>query len=129
MPGAGHVLIGEWLRGLMILLPWGTILGLLYWARERVIGVENASLDDYIAFATLIALLFFLWVSALWDLTVRRSRPPSGKGDSQWTIAARQFRRNKPALVGMGVILILYIVVNLAVDVIYAYVDPRIEYS
>lgn len=114
LPGSGHVVVGEWLRGLMMLLPWGAILGLLYWARERVVGVQNASLDDYVAFATLIALLFFLWVSSLWDLTIRRSRPQSVKGDSQWTIAARQFKRNKPALVGMGVILLLYVVALLA---------------
>jgi peptide/nickel transport system permease protein len=114
LPGLGHVLIGEWLRGLLVLLPWCTMLGLVFWARERVVGVTNASLDDYIALATLIGVLGFLWISTLWDLTIRRARPASGKGDSQWAIAARHFRRNKPALAGMGVIVVLYLVALLA---------------
>ncbi len=114
LPGMGHMMIGEWMRGLIVLLPWGTLLGLVFWARERVIGIANPSLDDYIALATLLGLLAFLWISTIWDLTVRRSRADSNKGDSQWAIAAKHFRRNKPALVGMGVILILYLVALLA---------------
>jgi peptide/nickel transport system permease protein len=114
LPGLGHVLIGEWLRGLLVLIPWGTALGLTYWARERIFRLENASLDDYVALATLVGVLGFLWISTLWDLAIRRARPNSGRGDSQWAIAARHFKRNKPALVGIGVIVILYLVALLA---------------
>jgi peptide/nickel transport system permease protein len=113
LPGLGHMLIGEWIRGALVLIPWGAMLGLLFWARERI-GFRNASLDNYVAMATIAGVLLFLWVSTLWDLTVRRSRPASARGDSQWAIAARQFKRNKPAIFGMGVILILYLVALLA---------------
>jgi peptide/nickel transport system permease protein len=114
LPGVGHVAIGELLRGLLVLIPWGTIMGLVFWARDRVFRVDNPSLDDYIALATLIVVLGFLWISTLWDLTIRRSRPQTGRGDSQWAIAARHFKRNKPALVGIGVITILYLIAMLA---------------
>ncbi|MBA2244891.1 MAG: ABC transporter permease [Gemmatimonadetes bacterium] len=37
-------------------------------------------------------------------------RPSRLKGDSQWAIAARQFRRNKVAMFGLGVMILLYII-------------------
>jgi peptide/nickel transport system permease protein len=113
LPGSGHALIGEWLRGIMLLLPWGVLLGLGYWAWERITAFGQASLDDYIAIATLSGLLLLIWSWGLWDLTVRR-RSVVARGDSQWAIAARQFRRNRLALVGLGIIVVLYLVALLA---------------
>jgi peptide/nickel transport system permease protein len=113
LPGAGHALMGEWLRGLMILLPWGALLGLIFWAWERITAVGGGTLDAYIATATLAGLLIVVWGGALWDLTVRRRRVLT-RGDSQWSIAVRQFRRNKLALVGLGIIVLLYLVALLA---------------
>ena len=113
LPGSGHMVAGEPFRGLLYLLPWGVLLGLIYWARARVFEWQRASLDDYVAFATVVALLFFLWSSALWDLAVRRRRPARA-GDSQWAIAVRHFRRNRPAVVGLGLIVLLYLVALLA---------------
>jgi peptide/nickel transport system permease protein len=113
LPGSGHALIGEWLRGIMLLLPWGVLLGLGYWAWERITAFGQASLDDYIAIATLSGLLLLVWSWGLWDLTVRR-RSVVARGDSQWAIAARQFRRNRLALVGLGIIVVLYLVALLA---------------
>lgn len=113
LPGSGHMAIGEPLRGLLLLIPWGALLGVIYWARARVFAWGEASLDDYVALVTMVALLLFLWLNGLWDLSVRRTRPER-IGDSQWAIAARHFRRNKPALVGLGLILLLYLVALLA---------------
>jgi peptide/nickel transport system permease protein len=113
LPGAGHALIGEWLRGVMILIPWGTLLGLIYWAWERIAAVGDGSLDDYVAAATLAGLMLVLWGGALWDLAVRRRRIVT-RGDSQWTIAARQFRRNRLALAGLAIITLLYLIALLA---------------
>lgn len=114
LPGAGHALMGEWLRGLMILLPWGTLLGLIFWAWERIVAVgDGGSLDLWIAIATLAGMLALVWGGALFDLTVRRRRLLV-RGDSQWSIAARQFRRNKLALVGLGIIVVLYLVALMA---------------
>jgi peptide/nickel transport system permease protein len=113
LPGAGHALIGEWHRGLLILLPWGALLGLIFWAWERISAVGAGAFDVWVAIATLSALLFVVWGGALWDLTVRR-RQVLARGDSQWSIASRQFRRNRLALVGLAIIVLLYLVALLA---------------
>jgi peptide/nickel transport system permease protein len=113
LPGSGHALIGEWLRGLMLIIPWGVLLGLVYWAWERIVALDRASLDDYIAMTTLFGMMLLLWSWALWDLTVRR-RNVIARGDSQWAIAARQFKRNRLALVGLAIIVLLYLVALLA---------------
>jgi peptide/nickel transport system permease protein len=96
------------------MLPWGALLGLTFWAWPRIYAVATASLDDYIAIATLGGLLLMLWGGALWDLSVRERRALHDAGDSQWAIAARQFRRSTPALVGLGIIVLLYLVAMLA---------------
>ncbi|MDR0786697.1 MAG: ABC transporter permease [Gemmatimonadota bacterium] len=45
----------------------------------------------------------------MYDLKVRARRPRRRFGDSQWTIAARQFRRNKLAIAGLVVMIVLYL--------------------
>ena len=114
LPGAGHALMGEWLRGVAVLLPWGLLLGLVYFARQRIVRIGSGSLDDYIAVASLALLLLSLWTWALWDLAVRQRRAGAMHSDSQWTIAARQFRRNRLALFGLAIIVLLYLVAVLA---------------
>jgi peptide/nickel transport system permease protein len=114
LPGAGHALIGEWLRGVTMLIAWGAGLGLVFWTWERITAVGGGGrIDEYIAVATLVGLLMLLWGGALWDLAVRRRRVIS-RGDSQWSIAARQFRRNRLALAGLVIIVLLYLVALLA---------------
>ena len=113
LPGSGHAVIGEWLRGLVVLIPWGVLLGLVYWAWDRIAAVGDASLDDYVALATLFGSMLLLWGWALWDLAVRGRRAAT-RTDSQWAIAARQFRRNRLALVGLAIIVLLYLVALLA---------------
>jgi peptide/nickel transport system permease protein len=58
--------------------------------------------------------LLSLWWWALWDLALRERRALAQGGDSQWVIAARQFRRNRLALFGLGIIVLLYLVAILA---------------
>ncbi|HSJ09698.1 MAG TPA: hypothetical protein VK928_07270, partial [Longimicrobiales bacterium] len=113
LPGAGHAIIGEWLRGLSLLLPWGGLLGLLYLAWERIAGLGAASMDDWVAVVTLLGLMLGLWGGALWDLAVRQRRAITPR-DSQWAIAVRQFKRNRLAIAGLGIIIVLYLVALLA---------------
>ncbi|MEX0907674.1 MAG: ABC transporter permease [Gemmatimonadota bacterium] len=113
LPGAGHAAIGEWLRGVSLLLPWGALLGLAYWSWERIAAAGGGSLDDYIAIATLAAVMLTLWSWGVWDLSLRRRRE-AARGDSQWAIAVRQFKRSRPALVGLAIIVLLYLVALLA---------------
>jgi peptide/nickel transport system permease protein len=114
LPGAGHALHGEWLRGLGLIIPWGTLLGMAFWTRERILAFASYSLDDYIAMATLALLMVALWAGALWDLAVRARRASVTASDSQWTIAVRQFRRNRLAIAGLAVMIVLYLVALLA---------------
>lgn len=113
LPGAGHALLGEWLRGLLILIPWGALLGLTFFTWERIAAIGVGGFDLYVAVATLAGLLMIIWAATLWDLTVRRRRVLD-RGASQWTIAARQFRRNRLALAGLAIIVLLYLVALLA---------------
>jgi len=61
----------------------------------------------------------------MYDLKVRAPRPVRRYGDSQWAIAARQFRRNRLAMVGLIVMLLLY-VVTLLTPLIAPY-DPTAQ--
>jgi peptide/nickel transport system permease protein len=113
LPGAGHALLSEWLRGLVVLIPWGVLLGLMYWAWDRIAALGTASLDDYLAIATLFGSMLMLWGWAFWDLAVR-GRRAAARRDSQWAVAVRQFQRNRLALAGLAIIVLLYLVALLA---------------
>lgn len=113
LPGAGHVARGEWRKGMPILLGWGVLLGLLFLTWERIqelLGARRTGMDAYVALGTVGILLALLWGWALYDLRVRVRRHTGVRGDSQWAIASRHFRRNKLAMAGLGVMLLLYLV-------------------
>jgi len=113
LPGAGHLAVGAPARGLAILLPWGMLLGLVYLVRARLAAVpRTGSLDDWVAVVTLFGSLVLLWAYALYDLLVARRR--TQVRDSQWRIAARHFKRNRVALTGLAVIVVLYLAALLA---------------
>jgi len=113
LPGAGHLVRGEWVRGISLLVPWGVFLGILYlsWGRiEEVFTGRRVPVDGVAAVVTLALLLIGVWAWALYDLRVRAARPVKRYGDSQWAIAARHFRRNRMAMAGLVVMLLLYVV-------------------
>src|SRR5690606_27786380 len=115
LPGAGHLLIGAWGRGVPLLFAWGVQLAVAFLARGRILAVRaNGSLDDYVAVAALALGLGVGWALALRDLVVAPRRALRRPGDSQWRIAARHFRRNRVALAGLAVIVVLYFVAVLA---------------
>jgi peptide/nickel transport system permease protein len=97
------------------LFPWCALLGLLYLARARVLAVPSrGSPDDWVALATIAAGLLLIWSLALRDLLAAARRAAEPGGDSQWRIAGRHFRKNKVALIGLGVIVVFYLVALLA---------------
>ncbi|HET7273884.1 MAG TPA: oligopeptide ABC transporter permease [Longimicrobiaceae bacterium] len=113
LPGAGHLLRGEWARGMPALISWGVLLGLMYltWGRLTEVFVgERTPVGEMVAVATLAILVIGVWVWAMHDLAVRAARSERLTGDSQWAIAARHFRRNKLAMAGLAVMLLLYVV-------------------
>ncbi|HUG40240.1 MAG TPA: oligopeptide ABC transporter permease [Longimicrobiales bacterium] len=130
LPGAGHLLMGAPARGMAFLLPWGALLAAVWLGWEAVTGVaETGSLDDWIAIATLVLGLAAVWLGAMRDLraaaaedarrdAARHAGDEPGvrdrSGDSQWSIAARHFRRNGAALAGLALVVVLYLVAFLA---------------
>jgi peptide/nickel transport system permease protein len=100
-------------RGVLLLLTWGALLGTLFFTRARVFNVTAGTLDDYIAVATLVLLLAAVWGYALFDLTLAPERREA-RGDSQWRIASRHFRKSRVALSGLVILVLMYLIALLA---------------
>lgn len=110
-PGLGHLLAGRIVPGIPLLIIWGALLGTLYFARSRVFGVADGSVDDKVAVVTLSMLLIGTWVFALKDL---KTSSHEERGDSQWRIASRHFKKSKVALTGLIILALMYIIALLA---------------
>lgn len=114
LPGAGHIAVGAWGRGMAFLLPWVLLLAIGFVARTRILAIpENGTLEDYVALVTLVVALVFIWVQSSRDLAAS-GRPRAIGGDSQWRIAARLFRRDHLAMTGLTVLGALYLIALLA---------------
>ena len=117
LPGSGHLLRGEWMAGMSLVLVWGAVLGLGFLSATQIgemFAAQRRPVDGMVAAGTLALLLLGTWGWALYDLAVRTRRPVRLHGDSQWAIAARHFRKNRMAMAGMIVMFILYAVTLLA---------------
>jgi peptide/nickel transport system permease protein len=113
LPGAGQLATGVWVKGMWLLLAWGAALGTLYltWGRvEEAFAAPLTPVDVMVALATLVVILLGVWGWAMYDLTVRARRPKNRKGVSQWSIAAKHFRKNRIAMAGMIVMILLYVI-------------------
>jgi len=112
LPGSAHFLRGRRVAGGAIMLAWGLAISLAFLSRDRIIGVFTARvlpIDGLVAVVTLALLLGGILFATLYDIAVRGARPPRLKGVSQWTIAARHFRRNRMAIAGLAVMVLLYL--------------------
>ena len=114
-PSAAPVAAGgvAWGRVTTLVLAWGFFFSLVFlsWARIRGIpGMDRVGVDMWIALATLVLtvglLLRWTWRSVS-PAHLARGRI---KGDSQWAIAGRHFKKNKLAIGGLIVMIILYLV-------------------
>lgn len=115
LPGFGHLLVGAWGRGMPLLFGWGTFLAIAFMAWNRIAAIPDRwAVEDLVAAATLFGGLLLMWGYALRDLRLAERRRTRIGGDSQWRIAARHFRRNRLALIGLFVIVVLYLVALLA---------------
>jgi peptide/nickel transport system permease protein len=117
LPGAGHIVRGTWRKGVTLLLCWGALLGLLWlsWASiGEVFAATRTPWSEAIAIGVLALLMAGIWGWTLYDLRIRAARSKQLRGDSQWAIASRHFRRNRLAMAGLWIMLILYVVALLA---------------
>jgi len=111
LPGVIHLLRGRFALGASLLGGWVLLLALAVYRWDRIIGVFTARvlpIDGLVAVITLAALLLLICGGALYDIAVRAARPPRLKGDSQWAVAFRHFRRNRMAIAGLAVMVVLY---------------------
>ena len=99
-----------WSGIVALLLTWGFVLAVAFLSRGRMLaigGMRRVPVDLWVAIAS----LALLAAGAVW-WSVRTLRPKRGdaarRGDSQWAIASRHFRRNRLAMAGLVVMLILY---------------------
>jgi peptide/nickel transport system permease protein len=106
-----------WSRVVAMLLAWGFLASLGWLSLGRVRGLAGGGLrlgfDVYLALATLAAMVagtaWWTWRSLRGPRAAERRR-----GDSQWAIAARHFRRNRMAMAGLGIMIVLYVLTLLA---------------
>src|SRR3954447_20599263 len=74
VPGLGHLVRGEWVPGMILLLGWGITLSLAFLTRARIAGVFTARrmpVDALVAVATLVVAALLLWGWAFRDLATR----------------------------------------------------------
>src|SRR5690606_930370 len=111
--GSAHALRGRSGVGLVLAFWWVFLLAVAVVRRDRIVGVFTANItpiDGLVAVATLALGLGGILAWTLWDLAVRQARPKKLKGDSQWAIAARHFKKNRMAIAGLAVMIFLYVV-------------------
>ena len=125
VPGLGHFARGEWIAGMILFFAWCFTLSVAFLTRAKIAAVftgRRVPVDGVVAVVTLVAMAVLVWGWAFYDLARRSHRPRRLHGDSQWSIAARHFKRNKLAMAGLAVMVLLY-VVTLVTPLIAPY-DP-----
>jgi peptide/nickel transport system permease protein len=102
-----------WTRIVTLVLAWGFLFSIVYLslAKIRAIpGMRRVGIDIYLALATLAVLvgwmLWWTWKSVSPHHLARGRR----KGDSQWAIAGRHFKKNRLAMAGLAVMILLYVI-------------------
>jgi peptide/nickel transport system permease protein len=108
-------------------LAWGFLLALLYLSHSRLFGMGRGGripVDMYVAAGSLL-LLALAVVYFTGRRFFGRNAPAKPRGDGQWSIASRHFRKNKLAMLGLGVMILLY-VITLLTPLIAPY-DPAAQ--
>jgi peptide/nickel transport system permease protein len=118
LPGVPQLLAGAVARGVLFLFPWTFLLGCLFIGWGRLLDIverhQRSSVGDWVAVLGLVATMLAVWALAQADVLAERRRSARPRGDSQWAIAVRHFRRSHLAIAGVAVIFALYAVAILA---------------
>jgi peptide/nickel transport system permease protein len=102
-----------WTRIVTLVLAWGFVFSIVYLslAKIRAIpGMRRVGVDIYLALATLAVLVgYMLWWT--WkSVSPHHLAKGRRKGDSQWAIAGRHFKKNRLAMGGLAVMILLYVI-------------------
>ena len=112
LPGARHYAAGRHGTALVLAASWLFFVAAALWGWPRVAAVpRTGSLDDWVALATLLSGLAVTWWIGARGMGAASVKP---HGESQWHIALRQLRRNRPAIAGCAIIVLMYLVMLLA---------------
>jgi peptide/nickel transport system permease protein len=107
-PGLPQLLAGRWGGGGLALLVWTGVWWILLTRPERILEAVGGGWDAQLAAATLFVGLVGSWFWSWRDLA--RSDVPLEVGVSQWDLAVRAFSKNRTAVAGAVVIVMLYFV-------------------
>ena len=117
-----------WTGIVLAVLAWGFVLSLFFLSRERLWGMGRGgriTADLYLAAATLAALAIALAYFTIRGMVRRNRGTVRARGDSQWAIAGRHFKKNRLAMAGLAVMIILY-VITLVTPLVAPY-DPAAQ--
>jgi peptide/nickel transport system permease protein len=114
LPGTGLMALGERRLGLWLCLPYCIFLAFTVYRWNSVQGAfTSGELEHWVASIFLLVVLLSFWSYSL-AKTVRWGKDKGEVGISHWQITKKQFRKNKLAVVGMIVVLVLYAVAFLS---------------
>jgi peptide/nickel transport system permease protein len=125
MPGLPQILAGRWGSGVMAVLTWVGMLWIVIARGPRVMGVTLSTWDGRLAWATVAIALVASWAWSWRDQ--RRSSVASAIGVSQWDLAVRAFSKNRTAVAGLILIVLLYLIA--LVTPLIAPHDPAFQYD
>lgn len=113
LPGLPQLLRGQRLAGFSLMALGLSMLAVLAFGFDRVLATFTAGrVDRWIALLTLVAALVAAWwLSAVW---AGGRRADAVGGASGWAIAWREFKKNRPAVLGLYLMVALYLVTLLA---------------
>jgi peptide/nickel transport system permease protein len=116
MPGPGHMGLGQWGRGIRLMLLTLMVVLLMVWRWDRFLGAFSTPfLDRWVASLFLILLLAgAVWYSR-WDVDrILRDGKRAQRGKSPWKVAMHRFRENRLAVYSIYIILFPYAAAILA---------------
>jgi len=114
LPGSGLMNLGERRLGVWLSIPYVIFLAFgLYRRHDVMAAFTSGKTEQWVAAIFLVSVLLGLWIFSLVKV-LRWGRGGEDDGLSHWEITKTQFRKNKPAVVGMIVVLSLYVVAFLS---------------
>jgi peptide/nickel transport system permease protein len=108
LPGLPQLLAGRWGVGVLALVVWVGCVWITVSRSARVVATLGGAWDQRLATATLVVALAVVWTWSWRDVT--RSREVKRVGVSQWDLAVHAFAKNRTAVAGLVVIVLLYLV-------------------